>query len=384
MLGTASQAPTRHRNHNGYLLRWDGEGVLFDPGEGTQRQFTLADVSSAAVTRICITHFHGDHCLGLPGVIMRLALDQGRLPVPVHYPASGQQYFDRLRFASAGQENVSVDGRPVTDPGVVHADDRFTLRCARLRHRVDALGWRVQEPDGRRMLPDRLAALGVAGPDIKRLQIDGSLAIDGRMVRLEDVSEPRPGQSFAFVMDTAWCDGALELAAGVDLLVCESTFLSSEQHLATKYGHLTAREAGRIAARRRCSTTRADTLLGALRRSRRLRRRGSRGVRRCRRRQGFRSHPRSGAHRALIAYARSMTDDSIDPHAEPVAVASYPDRGEAEVTKAHLAAMGIEAFIIDELEGGMLPVEGESDVTVFVHAQDAAAAREVLAGGSQS
>ena len=69
------------------------------------------------------------------------------------------------------------------------------------------------------------------------------------MVRLEDVSEPRPGQSFAFVMDTAWCDGALELAAGVDLLVCETTFLSSEQHLATKYGHLTAREAGRIAAR---------------------------------------------------------------------------------------------------------------------------------------
>ena len=76
-----------------------------------------------------------------------------------------------------------------------------------------------------------------------------------------------------------------------------------------------------------------------------------------------------------------MTDDSLDPHAEPVVVASYPDRGEAEVTKAHLAAMGIEAFIVDELEGGMLPVEGESDVTVLVHAQDAAAARQVLAPG---
>ncbi len=79
-----------------------------------------------------------------------------------------------------------------------------------------------------------------------------------------------------------------------------------------------------------------------------------------------------------------MTDDSLDPHPEPVAVASYPDRGEAEVTKAHLAAMGIEAFIIDELEGGTLPVEGESDVTVFVHAQDAKAAREVLAPGNPS
>jgi ribonuclease Z len=249
VLGTASQAPTRHRNHNGYFLRWDGEGVLFDPGEGTQRQFTLAGVSAASVTRICITHFHGDHCLGLPGVIMRRALDQDRLPVPVHYPASGQQYFDRLRLASAGQENVAVDGRAVAGPGVAHADDRFTLRCARLEHRVDTLGWRIEEPDGRRMLPDRLAAHGVAGPDIGRLQLAGSLEVDGHTVKLEDVSEPRPGQSFAFVMDTSWCDGALELAHGADLLVCEATFLSTEQHLATKYGHLTAREAGRLAAR---------------------------------------------------------------------------------------------------------------------------------------
>lgn len=248
VLGTASQAPTRHRNHNGYLLRWDGAGVLFDPGEGTQRQFALADVSPSSVTHICITHFHGDHCLGLPGVIMRMALDQGQRPVPIHYPASGQQYFDRLRFASAGQEQVPVDGRAVTEPGVVHVDDRFILRCARLEHRIEALGWRVQEPDGRRMLPERLAAHGIGGPDIHHVQKMGSIEIDGRTVWLEDVSEPRPGQSFAFVMDTSWCDGALELADGVDLLVCEATFLSTEQHLATKYGHLTAREAGRLAA----------------------------------------------------------------------------------------------------------------------------------------
>jgi ribonuclease Z len=247
VLGTASQAPTRHRNHNGYLLRWDGEGVLFDPGEGTQRQLTFAGVSAAAVTRICITHFHGDHCLGLPGVIMRLALDQGRLPVPVHYPASGQQYFDRLRLASAGQEWVPVDGRPATAAGVVH-DDGFVLRCAPLLHRVESFGWRVEEPDGRRMLPDRLAAAGVVGRDVARLLREGALDIDGRTIRLDDVSEPRRGQSFAFVMDTAWCAGALELAEGVDLLVCESTFLSSEQEMATKYGHLTAREAGRLAA----------------------------------------------------------------------------------------------------------------------------------------
>ena len=71
VLGTASQVPTRHRNHNGYLLRWDGRGLLFDPGEGTQRQMIRNGVSATDITRILITHFHGDHCLGLPGIIQR-------------------------------------------------------------------------------------------------------------------------------------------------------------------------------------------------------------------------------------------------------------------------------------------------------------------------
>lgn len=248
VLGTASQAPTRRRNHNGYLLRWDGEAILFDPGEGTQRQLTLAGVSPASVTRICITHFHGDHCLGLPGVIMRLALDPGRLPVPIHYPIEGQAYFHSLRLASAGQEHVPVDARPVVEPGVVHRDERFTLRCARLRHRVPAIGWRLDEPPGRRMVRERLDALGMAGPDVGRLQAEGHIEIDGRRVGLADVSERRPGQSFAFVMDTGWCDGAVELATDVDLLVCEATFLSSEEQLAEQYGHLTAQQAGRLAA----------------------------------------------------------------------------------------------------------------------------------------
>src|SRR5438874_8550637 len=96
VLGTASQAPTRHRNHNGYLLRWDDEGWLFDPGEGTQRQLLFAGVAASAITRICLTHFHGDHCLGLPGVIQRIALDGVTESVHAYFPASGRPYWDRL------------------------------------------------------------------------------------------------------------------------------------------------------------------------------------------------------------------------------------------------------------------------------------------------
>lgn len=248
VLGTASQAPTRRRNHNGYLLRWDGEGILFDPGEGIQRQFTFAGVSAAATTRICISHFHGDHCLGLPGMIMRLALDQGHLPVPVHYPAGGDEHFQRLRFASAGQERVEVTACPVEGPGVIHVGRDFVLRAAPLRHRVETIGYRLDEPERRHFVPARLEALGVEGPDIGRLERNGSIVVDGRTVTLDEMTVPRAGQSFAYVLDTAWCAGALELADGVDLLLCESTFLSADEDLAERYGHLTARQAGRLAA----------------------------------------------------------------------------------------------------------------------------------------
>src|ERR1700754_2286810 len=92
VLGTASQGPPRYRNHNGSLLRFDGAGLLFDPGEGTQRQMTFADVSVSDVTAICVSPFHGDHCLGLPGIIQRLSLDGTPHTVDLVYPASGQEY----------------------------------------------------------------------------------------------------------------------------------------------------------------------------------------------------------------------------------------------------------------------------------------------------
>jgi ribonuclease Z len=248
VLGTASQAPTRTRNHNGYLLRWDGEGFLFDPGEGTQRQMLLAGVPSSAVTRICVTHFHGDHCLGVPGVVQRLSLDGVAHPVIAHFPASGREYFARLRHASSFHEIADVREEPVERDGVLASGPAGVLEARRLDHPVEAFGYRFTEPDGRRMLPGRLAEHGIAGPDVGRLQREGAVVVDGRTVRLADVSRPRRGQRFAFVMDTRLCDGVYALADGVDMLVIESTFLTEDESLARKFGHLTARQAGSVAA----------------------------------------------------------------------------------------------------------------------------------------
>jgi ribonuclease Z len=246
VLGTASQAPTRYRNHNGYLLRWDGFGVLFDPGEGTQRQMVLAGVPSSSVDRICITHFHGDHCFGLPGVLARMSLDQLERTVEVFFPAESQEVFDHLINAGIGRRTITVEARP-SGEGLLSEEPPLHLVARRLDHAIPTLGWRLQEPDGRTMLPERLDAVGVQGPDIGRLQRDGAITTPAGTVRLEDVSVPRPGQSVAFVMDTRLCDAAVELAGDADLLVCEATFLSEDQDLASAYGHMTATQAAWLA-----------------------------------------------------------------------------------------------------------------------------------------
>jgi ribonuclease Z len=247
VLGTASQAPTRHRNHNGYLLRWDTAGLLFDPGEGTQRQMLLAGAASSAITRICLTHFHGDHCLGVPGVVQRLSLDRVAHPVHAHYPASGAEFFARLRYATAFREVADLREEPVSGDGVVARDAVGVLEARRLEHPVESFGYRLVEPDGRRMRPDLLAAAGVVGPDVGRLQRQGSVEAGGRTIWLDEVSEPRPGQRFAFVMDTRLCDGVFALAEDADLLVIESTFLAADADLAREYGHLTAGQAAAVA-----------------------------------------------------------------------------------------------------------------------------------------
>ncbi|MEU5026471.1 ribonuclease Z [Streptomyces milbemycinicus] len=249
VLGTASQVPTRHRNHNGYLLRWDGEGILFDPGEGTQRQMVRAGVAAHDINRICVTHFHGDHSLGLAGVVQRINLDRVPHPVTAHYPASGQRFFERLRYATAYRETVQLAEAPVAgEGGVLVRTAGYTLEARRLSHPVESYGYRLTEPDGRRMLPERLAAHGIRGPEIGRLQREGALEREGHTVTLEEVSEVRRGQRFAFVMDTRLCEGAHDLAHGCDLLVIESTFLDEDEPLAVEYGHLTAGQAARLAA----------------------------------------------------------------------------------------------------------------------------------------
>lgn len=248
VLGTASQVPTRERSHNACLLRFDDYGILFDPGEGAQRQMLRAGVSASDIDRICVTHFHGDHCLGLPGIIQRISLDGVPHEIPVHYPAGGEEFYQRLRHASFFFDRAPTVAEPVKQPGLIGSGPFGSLYAQRLYHSVETFGYRLVEPDGRRMLPERLAEAGISGPDVGTLQRQGYLDTAAGRVTMDEMSTHRPGQVVAYVMDTGVCAEAVELAANADLLIIEATFLSSEEDIARYAGHLTAADAGRIAA----------------------------------------------------------------------------------------------------------------------------------------
>lgn len=246
-LGTASQVPTSRRNQHASFLKWDEQGFLFDPGEGTQRQMIRAGISASEITKIFITHFHGDHCLGLSGILQRLSLDGVRHTVDIYYPAAGREYLRNIEGVSSYYERASVSTHAVTADGIIAADSNLVIHARRLNHAVETYGYRIEEKDGVSLIREKLDRLDLSGPKVGVLKKAGEITHRGKTVRLEDVSRLRKGQIFAFIMDTGICEAAFVLAKDADLAVMESTFLKEEEEIAAEFGHLTSLQAGEIA-----------------------------------------------------------------------------------------------------------------------------------------
>ncbi|MDP1880525.1 MAG: ribonuclease Z [Parachlamydiaceae bacterium] len=247
ILGCSSQQPTRYRNHGAYLLRWNNEGLLFDPGEGTQRQFIFANIAPTCVTRIFISHFHGDHCLGLGSMLMRLNLDQVPQTIHCYFPASGQRYFDRLRYCAIYHDRLKVVEHPVAHSGLVEDDGAFRIEAAFLEHGVDNIGWRISEHNSRKFEDEKLDAFGIKGLLVKELLANGKVEVNQKVVTLEDVSWIRKGDVFAYVVDTLPCQNAIDISRDATMLMCESTYLNEDRDLARRHNHLTAEQAALIA-----------------------------------------------------------------------------------------------------------------------------------------
>lgn len=246
VLGTAGQISTRDRSAGGCALRWDGRLLLFDPGEGFQRQCLRAGIRVVRADGLFLSHLNGDHCLGLPGVLHRRILDGAEDRLPVYYPGASDETLDHLLSSNLYTERDIVERHPV-EAGELGTVAGLRISACRLDHPVPTFAYRLDEPTATRLDGAKLAAVGIRGSAVRDLLDSGCVRVGANLHRLADFEVERRGQSVAYVLDSALCAQAIELADGVDLLVCEATYLDAEQRWARERGHMTAREAGWLA-----------------------------------------------------------------------------------------------------------------------------------------
>ncbi len=253
-LGTAAALPTAGRHLSALALERKGRVLLFDCGEGTQYRLLHADLSRVRVDAIFITHLHGDHCYGLPGLLSTLALQQRDDPVTLVVPPGGRAMLEAIPGSDPEGLPFGLRITEVEVPlsrAVVYETDEFSVEARPLAHRGFAMGFRFEEHERPgRFEPEQAQALGVSeGPAYGRLQNGTPVTTaDGTTVEPAQVTgPPRPGISVAYVTDTRPCDGGRALAADADLLYHDATFADDHQERARKTGHSTARQAATVA-----------------------------------------------------------------------------------------------------------------------------------------
>ena len=250
-LGTGGSVPTRFRNTSATAVRVGPEIVLFDCGEGTQRQLMSSTVSFMKITKIFITHLHGDHFLGLPGLIQSMNF-AGRLePLEIYGPVGTSQTVDTILSLGYFQVGFNLTGHDIWDGDSIQGKG-FSVNAVRTDHTIPSLGFVLQE-DSRpgRFNKERAIELGVPeGPLFSRLQSGTSITIKGRTISPGMVmGDPRPGLKVAFSGDTRPCDHLVESIRGCDVLVHEATADMTLQEKAAEFGHSTAMGAATIASK---------------------------------------------------------------------------------------------------------------------------------------
>ncbi len=249
-LGTSGSMPTAKRGLPATLVRRAGERLLFDCGEGTQRQLLRSDVGLVELEEVFLTHFHADHYLGLPGMLKTFALRGREIPLTIYGPAGLAELVGVLRrvFGRLTYPISTVE----LEPGETLARDGYRIEAFAVSHGVTALGYALAEEERPgRFDVDRADELGVpGGPERGRLQRGEPVTLaDGSVVSPDDVlGEPRKGRKIVLTGDTAPAASVVDAAAGADLLVHEATFLADERDRARETSHSTAGEAA-LAAR---------------------------------------------------------------------------------------------------------------------------------------
>jgi ribonuclease Z len=252
-LGTGAGVPSKGRNVSAIalqLLEERGATWLFDCGEATQHQILHTSIRPRRIEKIFITHLHGDHIFGLPGLLGSRSFQGGETPLTVYGPKGIQSFIETTLSVSCTHVKYELNVVEISE-GIVFEDEQFIVTAKRLSHGIPSYGYRIVEKDlPGTLLVDKLREMGIRpGPIYQQIK-------QGKIVTLEDgtvidgkqfVGPPQKGRIVTILGDTRFCEASIELAYDADVLVHEATFGAGEGELAYDYYHSTSEQAAEVA-----------------------------------------------------------------------------------------------------------------------------------------
>jgi len=252
-LGTGAGMPSKMRNTSALVLNLSAEGQgywLFDCGEATQHQILHTSLKPRKIGKIFITHLHGDHIFGLPGLIGSRSFLGGEERLDIYGPTGLDEWLKTTLRVTNTHLNYELIVHEIGE-GIVFEDADYRVTAKNLQHIIPCLGYRIeQKPLPGKLLIDKVKEAGVPkGPLLKQLKSGEDVILeDGRVVVSSDVTgDPQEGFTVTILGDTNYCSAAVELARNTDILVHEATFDIDTGNLAKEYGHSTIADAARVA-----------------------------------------------------------------------------------------------------------------------------------------
>ncbi|MEY9979932.1 ribonuclease Z [Lysinibacillus sp. RC79] len=252
-LGTGAGMPSKERNTSALMVKLldeVGEMWLFDCGEATQHQILHTSLKPRKVTKIFITHLHGDHIFGLPGFLSSRSFQGGEEPLTIFGPQGLQQWIEQTFALSKTHLTYPLQFVEVQE-GIIYEDEQFTVSASELRHVVPCFGYRIEQKDlpGELLMEKALALGAPKGPMLGQLKAGKDIELaDGTIVYAKDVvAPPKKGFMLTILGDTKYCPEAVSLANGADIVIHEATFDGTTTDLAANYGHSTNVEAAKVA-----------------------------------------------------------------------------------------------------------------------------------------
>lgn len=249
-LGTSCMVPTKERNVSSVYLNYKGEGILFDCGEGTQRQMNITGLKRTSVKKILVTHWHGDHVSGIIGLIQTIGNKEEKPTLEIFGPKGSKKRVNALLESVDFDNNVIINVHELESKKVKSCfeNEDYNINYVNTQHNTPSIGFSFVEKDKLKVNMAKLKKIGVGeGPHIQKLKDGKNIVINGEKINFKDYTSIVEGRKVTYTGDTLLCNELVELAKDSDVLISESCYSHKIVNKAEEFCHMTARWAAELA-----------------------------------------------------------------------------------------------------------------------------------------